>query len=433
MSRDRIAYVAALSFALLDPAAEGQTQTPTFSLSAVRLNEVMIEPTHELAASTGDIIECEVLLSEWSPNGERLRAWQWALDSFSLSNGPRQPLQVLGGPRPCIEQRDCADLGAECVAGFCYWGDQRPCVAQLDCADRDTECVKGFCWFSVPFAAGVLLRLADPRYVFRELPQITATDTIGARVGALLVNPSDYFAYEHGTDTPRYAGTLKLIVPEGACGDFVVTLDYYSTYLMVASDQYILPWIEALQLRLPECPWRIVGTTPANCSVEWRQPSEPDGSAVVGVGSMIVHFDMDPGPMTVSDFIAYQAPQAFPGIGVIEAIADPLDPQAVQVTLSRNITIGRWTCLTTVNGLNSACIGYLPGDLDQDKLVALADMDRLIPCLRAPATCTPRDCDIDRNGLCTFKDALRLGDLMNGGGAYPAWLGIRMPPCPTAP
>ena len=86
-------------------------QDPTFSLKAVRLDPICIggfnagrrcsvdddcelgrcrgaiEPTNWLWVQPGDIIECAIFASNWSPEGQRLAAWQVRLDPAGLTSG----------------------------------------------------------------------------------------------------------------------------------------------------------------------------------------------------------------------------------------------------------------------------------------------------------------------------------------------------------
>jgi hypothetical protein len=436
MTKNRIAYVAVFSLAWGGAKAARQTQTPTFSLKAVKVNDVAIEPTNSVSASPGDVIECEVFVSEWSPNGERLKAWQWGLDSFSLSNGRRERLQILGGPRACLEQEECADLAAECYMGFCYRppvGGPRPCEEPADCASSE-ECVAGLCYGSVPGAAGIYLDFLDPRYVFFGLAHISATDTIDLRMGGVLFNETGAPQYDSGESSARYVGTLILVVSAGACDTFVVALEENETSLAALSSAHIRPLqIQPLTVDCGPCRPRFASSEPPHCYANARQTNEPDGSSQAGIDSFTVVFDGDPVITKPSSYYLTYLPTCFCDTLIVEALSVPKLPKAVSVLLSRRIATQRWTCLNVTDGLNQVCVSHLPGDVDQNRVVGLSDMEQLLTCMGDESACPATHCDIDRSGLCTGKDLLRLGDLMNGAGVYPAWLGIRMPPCPTAP
>ncbi len=81
--------LAVLFFAALGCAAWGGG--PTFTLEAVVVNGRPVRggPTATLGALPGDLIGVEVNVRDWSPNGEKLYAYQVQLDLASFTSGPR--------------------------------------------------------------------------------------------------------------------------------------------------------------------------------------------------------------------------------------------------------------------------------------------------------------------------------------------------------
>ena len=78
-------------------------------------------------------------------------------------------------------------------------------------------------------------------------------------------------------------------------------------------------------------------------------------------------------------------------------------------------------------------MGYLPADASQDGLSAAGDINALInsinlvPGLVLP----PHATDINRSGVTTGTDILRLIDLLNGAGSFSVWIAAGLPPCPS--
>ena len=62
-------------------------QNPTISLEAVKINDVAITPSNSITANPGDIIEAEMFASNWSPNGEKLGAFQVNIGRASFVSG----------------------------------------------------------------------------------------------------------------------------------------------------------------------------------------------------------------------------------------------------------------------------------------------------------------------------------------------------------
>jgi hypothetical protein len=72
----------AIALSTLDASAQ-----PTVEIRAVKINGQPIEPTNHLDVNGGEIVEAEFWLRDWSPNGERLVAYDIVIDSRGLSNG----------------------------------------------------------------------------------------------------------------------------------------------------------------------------------------------------------------------------------------------------------------------------------------------------------------------------------------------------------
>ena len=74
-------------------------------------------------------------------------------------------------------------------------------------------------------------------------------------------------------------------------------------------------------------------------------------------------------------------------------------------------------------------LGYLPADVNNDKLSNASDVLLLIDALNGVATPVPApyQTDTDRSGATNANDVLRVIDLLNGAGVYDPWLGATLP------
>jgi hypothetical protein len=121
-------------------------------------------------------------------------------------------------------------------------------------------------------------------------------------------------------------------------------------------------------------------------------------------------------------------------------VEDP--PGTYTVTLDRPITAGATTTITYTDDTPTptSTVGTftaLPGDVNGNRLVEVADIDQLINCLNGLA-CEEWQTDINRSGETNAQDLLRLIDVLNGAHEYEfdppggeGWLGKSAPSgCP---
>lgn len=172
----------------------------------------------------------------------------------------------------------------------------------------------------------------------------------------------------------------------------------------------------------------IDSSSPPDCAIDARQPSDPDGSNPVGWDSIEITFDGDTTGLSDVDFTV----SLDPGPGDPPTIVG-VSTTGNTATLELNppIPAGQWTCFTHDAGGTSTCLGFLPADSDGDGVSAGADIQRLIDCISDVAACELWECDLDRSGLCGPADILRGVDLLNGAAQYARWLDA--PPLPFCP
>ncbi|MGB2984599.1 MAG: hypothetical protein WBE26_01840 [Phycisphaerae bacterium] len=174
---------------------------------------------------------------------------------------------------------------------------------------------------------------------------------------------------------------------------------------------------------------------PMNCTIDARQPHDPDGSNprgwfVIDLYYWMVEPDLDRADFTVTQVGGQNPP---PSVAAVLPIPSITEDVIRRVVLSRYIEPGTWTTLTHNESGYSVSVGYLPGDVNGDGTAGPEDILALIDRLNSGYH--PHFlhwmCDADRSGMCAPADMLRVIDLFNGANAYDAWLGRTLPSCPS--
>ena len=191
-----------------------------------------ITPTNTVSAEPGDIIVAEVFGSNWSPDGQRLRAYQFSIDEEGFTSGCGTILPYgWDGPPPTDVW---CETDANCPAGmWCDtdWGECNPaeCMSDADCPPEWPVCqVVQTCTGPNHDPKRVAFvdefRLDELDWVFMGCEVLGAIDAsaIGYRYGWLL-GPGQLGCAPTYT-VPKYFGTLTLVVPEDACGTFTIPL-----------------------------------------------------------------------------------------------------------------------------------------------------------------------------------------------------------------
>ncbi len=410
-----------------------------------------ITPTNTVLANPGDIIVAEIYGSSWSPVGQRLRSFQIGIDEAGYTSGGGKILPLGWDDPPdgiwCEEVADCpsgmrCDIEVEkCKAIACDFNSDCPpeyplCQLVGTCTGANHDPAKG--------GFGDLWRFDERDWIFQGCNVLGGVDTstLGYRY-AWVINDSLSCAPLY-TGSPKYFGTLALVVPDNACGIF--TIPFLPSPDTVMFDLVPLPIeplkTESLTIEMPSiCPCFLAGSTPPNCALDGRQPSEPDSSSPAGWSQMQLEFDR---PCNSCGFDTDRfSVRQLPGLGF-----PPISVSAVEctglytatITLSRTISTNTWTCVRDVESGDDVCVGYLPGDSDGDSWSREVDLDYLIGCLdpdRDPP-CEIHECDMDRSGLCGPADILREIDLLNGAEMFdPPWMDQKilrfgnLAPCPS--
>ncbi|MFQ5413688.1 MAG: hypothetical protein ACE5E6_04435, partial [Phycisphaerae bacterium] len=133
------------------------------------------------------------------------------------------------------------------------------------------------------------------------------------------------------------------------------------------SDDMTIPFsVDPLEIVVGMDPLTILWSDPPDGAIDARQPSEPDGSNPAGWDAIVLTFDGDATGMTPDDFLIEQDPPGDPPVPDIAGVA--VDGDAVTLALTGSINVARWTRFTHAASGTSVRIGYLPADVNNDRL-----------------------------------------------------------------
>ncbi len=172
-----------------------------------------------------------------------------------------------------------------------------------------------------------------------------------------------------------------------------------------------------------------------SCAVDARQPHEPnDGKQALGWNRMVMDLACNAAtlPWSLDDFQLTNT--SFTQDGLSKSLVYD-DTRARLSVVFDPIVPGEWTCIEHLDSRQRWCAGSLPGDADQNRLVTVGDISALINAINIPPAFQPPiyATDINRSGLTTALDILRLIDLLNGAGDFEPWITRSLPPCPLEP
>lgn len=276
----RIGFVCSIAGLLTVNAA---AEPPTISLKAVQINDWVITPTNTVTAKAGDTIVAEIYASNWSPNGEQLRAWQATINMFGFLSGERGAVLPLGWDRPieavpCTSDEDCPENVQ------CHLVDGQPTYCEgafevvYGTCNSDEDCPEGQHCYSEPHICagpnyepelGAFIDTSRADYVYFDRPELNAVSWLEYMYGSVVFYLSDSPVY---SPPPKYCGTLVLAVSDNACGTFTIA---FQRVVVGHSGVVAVTFLRDLDLYqitpLTLKPLTIV-TLP--CEVEKRDPSD---------------------------------------------------------------------------------------------------------------------------------------------------------------
>lgn len=182
----------------------------------------------------------------------------------------------------------------------------------------------------------------------------------------------------------------------------------------------------------PECTWEgVSGTFPPDCAIDARQPHAlNDANVKYGWNQLVLEFECNPDVLNAqpADFGARTVP--FGEAPFIDSVVTNVAERTVTVTLDRIIETSYWTCINHSASGNEWCMGYLPGDADQNAQSGATDINALIGSINGGMPLPDYATDMNRSNATNAQDILRLIDLLNGAGQFQRWNNLRLDPCP---
>ncbi len=348
-------------------------QTPTYSIEALEVNGIPIPegPAHHIAVEIGDVITAKFFIRDWSPNGERLRAYQLKIDDTSYATGEQGVVQ--------------------------------PVDFQMN-PDKDPN---------------AFIDESDPLWVHRGLPTIPLTDTVnlGYRFLSVLIDSSS--GPVSAQDGKKYScATVKLKPSPNAKGTFTIALagDASVSYLLSAENEHILPMeYERLVVDVqPTMRWRkVLSSDPPNGSVDARRRSK-SAPSTGSWSTLRLAFNSDCSPMTPDDLTVEDGAPNPPRIQKVSA-----EGSTLAVTLDRPIRQGAWTTITHKGSGTFTRLGCFPGDVNHDGKADTADLLALLDALNRGQKLPDYQVDIDGNGKLGPGDVLQLLDVISEARARP--------------
>ena len=226
--KSRILCIGLAPASLLFAADGALAQTPTLSLQAVRINDVAITPSNSITVIPGDTIVAEIFVSDWSPSGERLMAYQTSLSRDAFVSGTGGSVLPLGWDAPITSADDisCGPLNPPCPAEFpvceVFFGEHGFCIG------LNHDPAKGV---FIGSPSGALPNRPD--WVFinpntgASFVSLTVVDFRSPliRYGAFLFGTSAAGDAQTYAPPPKYCGTLWLEVSNDASGTFSFEID----------------------------------------------------------------------------------------------------------------------------------------------------------------------------------------------------------------
>lgn len=356
-------------------------QKPTFSFEITEVNGIPIEqvPLEEDErvrkhfAVPGDILTAKMYLRDWSPEGEKLRAYQMQMDPRGFTSG--------------------------------FAGNIKP--VDYDETTLETKENK----------KNSFINTREPRYVFSGAANtIPIADTITPGYRWLNVIIDDQEAVLSPQDgTKFYVGTLHLKVSEDAAGPFTIGLneDNGASMLRDPRQMAILP-LEFERLRITvdrnAAVVRVMSSTPPTGAVDARNFSRRRGG---GWDRVALRFSTVPAELKPDDFAVDDGTSNPPRIRSIE-----VSDSTVTLILDGRLRSGSWTTITHKASSTGVRLGSMPGDVNADGRTDTSDLAVLLNQAMGSEAFSLYRTDIDGDGTAGPSDALRIIDLLTEPGAY---------------
>jgi|CXWL01.1.fsa_nt_gi hypothetical protein len=340
---------------------------PMFSIEAFEVNSVPIQngPTSKITVAPGDVITAKILIRNWSPQGQKLRAYQAKLDPAGFKSG---------------------------TAGVVLPVGHNPGT------NND---------------ANAFIDLKDPTFVHKELPSIPLVDSAseGYRwLNVLLELEQSPLSAQDGKK--YYCGTAKLQPSADAEGTFKISLmeEGGASGLLDPANEPIIPiGYDPLLIEVKfGVRWlKIESSDPPNGAVDGRILLSSAGKHDPVWSTVMLQFNADVGDATAADFEVQDGSKTPPKITRVETSGSQ-----VLITLDQGIRTGSWTTIKHKGSGSVTRIGRLSGDVSNDGRTDSDDLMVLIRGLNGATSLPLYRGDLDADGNVGARDALQMIDLL---------------------
>lgn len=192
----------------------------TFSLKAVAINGQSIQPTGHILARPGDLIECEMWITDFA-DLDGIRLYHFTIDPNGHTSGDTGVIRLLGLDAPMAMNWSC-DTAEECTLRdevslmHCYENACQLllCDSDLDCPG-DLFCDVACMDFYFDHEIGYWIQRDHPRYIFKDVPHIDAVvpGLPNASMGGMTLTPN---VAPSDNGQPYYGGSIALIVSDAS-------------------------------------------------------------------------------------------------------------------------------------------------------------------------------------------------------------------------
>jgi hypothetical protein len=207
-----------------------------------------------------------------------------------------------------------------------------------------------------------------------------------------------------------YVGTLRVRVSDDARGSFTLGLDEEGTSsaLRDPDNQPITPvdfeWVTIEVLEGSGIP-RIYFSNPPHNAIDARQLSPP--SQDTGANTVKLIFAGDTEGLTGTDLLIDDGMPDPPRVKTVIS-----DGRTVTLVFDRYFKAGSWITITHKASRTGTRIGCLPGDANNDGVANADDVLALIAGQKGGETPPLYRSDINRDGVVSLADVLRVLDLL---------------------
>jgi len=337
--------------------------TPTYSIEVTEVNSVPVPngPVNRVTVSPGDTLTAELFIKDWSPGGEKLRAFQITIDADSFAKGTSGRVAPIGFEE--AEQND----------------------------------------------ANAFVDVLDPDFVHHGLKTVALTDTASRRYRwvSVLLEPDK--APLSKQDGKKYlCGTLRLQASPDASGTFEIALMEEEVFSAIqdALGQIVSPMAyERLTVEVStKGAWRrIVASQPPDGAIDARIPGNKSGPWT----KFELTFSGDAAGMTAEDFEINDGRPSSPKVKNLSG-----NGSTVSLELDRGIQANAWTSISHKSGGGRIWVASLPGDVNADGIVDASDVMLLTDAMNGTKTLPGYRTDLDGDGKLDSKDLLRLIEIV---------------------